>query len=56
MMCTVKMNKDQIYDRIQALSYELDLMYENPDENAGTIFEFENKKAKLEVKLENAEE
>ena len=50
------MNKQQVYDRIQALSYELDLMYEDPEENAGVIFEFENKKAKLEVKLEHTKE
>ncbi len=50
------MNKQEVYDRIQALSYELDLMYEDPTENAGAIFEFENKKAKLEVKLEHTKE
>ena len=53
-MCSVKVNKDLIYRRIQQLSYELDLMYENPEENQQAIYDFENKKAKLEVKLENA--
>ena len=51
-MCNVDMNYEQISRKIQALSYELDLMYENPEENAQSIYTFENKKAKLEVKLE----
>jgi len=50
------MNREQIYRKIQALSYELDLMYENVSENAQSIFDYENKKATLEVKLEHAEE
>ena len=55
-MCSVDMNRDQIYRKIQALSYELDLMYENPEENAQAIYTYENKKAKLEVKLEHVPE
>ena len=50
------MNKGQFYNRIQALSYELDLMYENKAENAQAIFDFELEKAKLEEELEFAEE
>jgi len=51
----VKMNKDLLYQRLQALNYQLDLLYENPEENQDNIFEFENKRAKLEVKLENVD-
>jgi len=51
----VKMNKDLLYQRLQEYSYQLDLLYENAEENQDNIFEFENKKAKLEVKLENAD-
>ena len=50
------MNREQIYRKIQALSYELDLMYENVDENAQAIYDYENKKAKLEVKLEQVDD
>ena len=52
----VKMNKDLLYKRIQEYSYQLDLLYENPEENQDNIFEFEDKKAKLEVKLEHTPE
>jgi len=54
-MCSVDMNRDQIYRKIQELSYQLDLLYESPEDNQDNIFEFENKKAKLEVKLEFAD-
>jgi len=50
------LNREQIYRKIQALSYELDLMYENVSENAQAIYDYENKKAKLEVKLEQVDD
>jgi len=52
----IKMNKDLLYKRIQEYSYQLDLLYENAEENQDDIFAFEDKRAKLEVKLENTEE
>jgi len=52
----VKMNKDLLYQRLQEVNYQLDLLYESPEDNQDNIFEFENKKAKLEVKLEQVPE
>jgi len=55
-MCTVKMNKELLYQRLQEINYQLDLLYESPEENQDNIFEFENKRAKLEVKLEQVDD
>ena len=55
MMCTVK-NKQALYDQIQELEYELDLLHESPVENRGVILEHEAKKRNLEDLLEVAPE
>jgi len=50
------MNRDLLYHRLQEVIYQLDLLYESPEDNQDNIFEFENKKIKLEMKLEREED
>ena len=50
------MNKQEVYNQIQKLEYDLDLAREEPEENKQVIFDFENKKAILESRLEEVAE
>ncbi len=50
------MNKQEVYDQIQKLEYNLDLLRESPEENKAVIIDYTERKAKLELKLEEVAE
>ena len=49
------MNKQEVYDQIQKLEYNLDLAREEPVENKQAIFDLEQKKLIFEELLEYAD-
>ncbi len=53
-MCTVKTRQD-LYAQIQQIEYDLEIMGEDFKGNRGVILEHEEKKAKLEEKLEEVD-
>ena len=50
------MNKQEVYNQIQKVEYDIDLAKEDPEENKGVIFDLEQRKLVLEDLLEYAEE
>jgi len=50
------MRKQEVYNQLQKVEYDLDLAREEPEENKSAIFEMEQKKLTLEELLEYAEE
>jgi len=54
-MCSVDMNKQEVYNQIQKLEYDLDLAREEPEDNKQAIFDLEQRKLIFEELLEFAD-
>ena len=49
------MNKQEVYNQLQKVEYDLDLAREEPVENKSVIYDLEHRKLVLEDLLEYAE-